>query len=178
MTDEQVWSAFSRDPRDPAQAALRASDSDRDVVHRMLAEAYADGRIDRGELDARTSQTEAARTLGDLLEPMQGLVSPTPDAVTRRGDGEVERRAVDAWRKERRDALWGLISVSAIVWTIWLVTSGPGSFPWPVFVSLAAALNLGKVQLNRSTGIDRHRRRLQEKQHKLDQPPPDSDEDQ
>ena len=63
MTDpEQVWGALSRDPRVPDQAAMRASDADRDVVLQVLTEAYADGRLDRDELDARTAATQAART--------------------------------------------------------------------------------------------------------------------
>lgn len=165
--DDQVWSAFSRDPRDPGEATLRASDADRDVVHRMLAEAYADGRIDRLELDARTADTESARTLGDLLAPMQGLVSARPQHRREMtSPAELDRRAVEAWRKDRREALWGLISTSAIVWTIWLVISGVGSFPWPLFVSLAVALNLGKVQLQRASIVAQHRAKLEKRERK------------
>jgi hypothetical protein len=147
---------------------MRASDADRDVVLQVLTEAYADGRIDREELDARGAATQAARTLGELLGPLEGLVS------TRRPAGrgalvpgpELQQRAVEAWRKERREALWGLLSVSAIVWTIWLVTSGFGSFPWPLFVTLAALLNLGRIQVQRQEIVRQEHRRLEKKQRK------------
>ena len=173
MTDPgQVWSAFSRDPRVPEHARLRASDADRDVVHQLLAEAYVDGRIDRIELDARTASVAAARTLGQLIDPLEGLVSPAePTAAELVPATRLEERAVDAWRKDRREALWGLISVSAIVWTIWLATSfGPNGFepyfPWPVFVTLAAALNLGRIQFQRDAIVADERRRLERRQRK------------
>lgn len=166
---EVVWSAFSRDPRVPAHAELRASDLDREVVLRVLGEAYADGRIDRDELDARTTQTQQTRTLGGLREPLEGLVATT--AVPAVADVDVAARAVAGWHKERREALWGLISVSLIVWTIWVVGSwGPDGFdpyfPWPVFVSLAALLNLGRIQFQREQIVTEEQRRLEKKQRK------------
>jgi len=169
MTDpDQVWGALSRDPRVPEQAGMRASDADRDVVLQVLTEAYADGRLDREEFDARSASTQEARTLGELMAPLEGLVSTRPSA----GRGamlpaaELQQRAVEAWRKDRREALWGLLSVSAIVWTLWLVTSGIGSFPWPAFVTLAALLNLGRVQVQHQEIIREEQRRLEKKQRK------------
>ena len=169
MTDpEQVWGALSRDPRVPGHADLRASDADRDVVLQVLTEAYADGRITREELDARSSETQSARTLGDLVAPLEGLVSALraagPAALV--PAAELDRRAVEAWRKDRREALWGLLSVSAIVWTLWLVTSGIGSFPWPLFVTLAAALNVGRIQVQRVDIVREKRARLERQQRK------------
>jgi hypothetical protein len=60
--EQEVWSSFRRDPRRSEHAALRASDADRDVVHQVLAEAYADGRLDRQEFDARSTDVNAVRT--------------------------------------------------------------------------------------------------------------------
>jgi hypothetical protein len=169
MTDpDRVWGALSRDPRVPENAALRASDADRDVVLGVLTEAYADGRITREEHDTRSSATQSARTLGDLVAPLEGLVSlrPTARGAALVPPAELDRRALDAWRKDRRDALWGLISVSAIVWTMWLVTSGVGSFPWPAFVTLAALLNVGRIQVQRTEIIRDKREHLERKQRK------------
>ena len=169
MTDpDQVWGALSRDPRVPGHAGMRASDADREVVLGVLAEAYADGRITREEHDARSSATQKARTLGDLVPPLEGLVSlsGTPASGTLLPAAELDRRALDAWRKDRREALWGLISVSAIVWTIWLVTSGPTGFPWPAFVTLAALLNLGRIQVQRTEIVREKREHLERKQRR------------
>ena len=168
MSDpERVWGDLSRDPRVPEQAVLRASDADRDVVQQVLTEAYADGRLDREELDARSDATRAARTLGELVAPLEGLVSTHgADRGALLPEAQLQQRAVESWRKARREALWGLLSVSALVWTIWLVTSGIGSFPWPAFVSLAALLNLGRIQVQRQDIVREERRRLERKQRR------------
>ena len=169
MTDpDSVWGALSRDPRVPENAGMRASDADRDVVLGVLTEAYADGRITREEHDARSSATQAARTLGDLVAPLEGLVSvrPASRGAALLPAAELDRRAVEAWRKERRDALWQLLSVSAIVWTIWLFTSGIGSFPWPAIVTLAALLNVGQKQVQRTEIIRDKREHLERRQRK------------
>ena len=50
------WASFQHDPRDPAVAPLRASDADRDVVHGVLTDAFADGRLDRDEYDERSGR--------------------------------------------------------------------------------------------------------------------------
>jgi hypothetical protein len=179
MTDpDRVWGALSRDPRVPEQAGMRASDADREIVLQVLTEAYAEGRITREELDSRTSATQSARTVGDLVGPLEGLVSarrPTGAGLLV-PEAELDRRAVESWRKDRREALWGLISVSAIVWTVWFFTSGPGSFPWPVFVTLAALLNLGRVQVQREEIVREKRHRLEKRQRKaLEERPPEDD---
>jgi hypothetical protein len=147
---------------------MRASDADRDVVLGVLTEAYADGRITREELDVRSAATQSARTLGDLVAPLEGLVSlrRTPHAGALVPAAELDRQAVESWQKDRREALWGLVSVSAVVWTLWLATSGVGSFPWPVFVTLAALLNVGRVQVQRREIVREKRRRLEEGQRK------------
>ena len=65
-----VWSAFTRDPRLTEHAALRASDADREVVHQVLTEAYADGRLDRDEFDA----AQHGRRLGAHARRPPGLI--------------------------------------------------------------------------------------------------------
>ncbi|QZY30638.1 DUF1707 SHOCT-like domain-containing protein [Nocardioides coralli] len=167
----QVWAAFSRDPRDPAARDLRASDADRDVVLGVLGESFADGRLDRHELDERTAATADARTLGALLAPLEGLV-PRDDAPSSAlTPAELDARALESWRSDRREALWGVLTISAIVWTIWLVGSFGDAgfepyFPWPVFVTLVGLVNLARVQARREESVREERRRLEKKQRK------------
>ena len=175
MTNDP-WAEFSRDPRRAEHASLRAGDADRDVVARVLGDAYADGRIDAEELDDRTTRLQAARTLGELPAFLDDLVPPTPSTAALEPVA-IEQRAVEKWRRERREALWGLVSVSAIVWTIWVVTSGVGSFPWPAFVTLAALLNLGRTQVQRGDIIADERRRLEKKERKALERRPDNDQE-
>ena len=174
------WAEFSRDPRRAEHAALRAGDADRDVVARVLGEAYADGRIDAEELDDRTTRLHAARTLGELPAFLEDLVPSTPSKT--HDVATLDQRAVEKWRRERREALWGLVSVSAIVWTIWLV-GGWGDdgfdpyFPWPAFVTLAALLNLGRTQVQRADMIADERRRLEKKERRQALEPPEEPQD-
>lgn len=72
---------------------MRASDADRDIVLRTLADAYAEGRLDRSEYDERADAVTAAKTLGELpvvlddLVPMTGLVPY--------GSGALDTRSVE-----------------------------------------------------------------------------------
>jgi hypothetical protein len=162
------WSGFERDPRDAGNAGLRAADQDRDVVRSLLSEAFADGRLDREEFDERSEQVTAARTLGELPPLVRDLVPITP--VVPRAAGlmrpeELQARAVEKWRSDRREAVYGLLFVSAVTWTIWAAVS-LGGFPWPAFVTIAALMNLLKVQTSREQKVADNVRYLEKKQAK------------
>ena len=72
--------------------------ADRDIVLRALADAYAEGRLDRSEYDERAETVTAAKTLGELpvvlddLVPMTGPV-PYGSLDTR----SIEELAVAMW---------------------------------------------------------------------------------
>lgn len=64
---------------------LRVSQDDRDRVVALLQDAYAEGRLDHEEFDARLGRALAARTFGDLDATLSGLVQPLrPAAPPRR----------------------------------------------------------------------------------------------
>lgn len=65
------------------QPWLRVSTAERDRVVGVLQDAYAEGRIDHAEFDARVGDALAARTYADLDVPLRGLVAPTPPAPSR-----------------------------------------------------------------------------------------------
>lgn len=166
MSTSDLWGEFPRDPRSTENAHLRAADVDRDLVHRVLAEAFADGRLDRQEFDERSELVVVTRTLGELPGVIADLVplrpaTTTPAVLT---PDDLRERAVADWRSDRREAVWGLFAVSAVVWVIWAV-AGAG-FPWPLFVTLAATLNLGRIQFMREERIREEQRRLERKQRK------------
>ena len=52
------------------------SDVERERVCELLNGAFGDGRLTSAELDERTTRTLAARTYGDLLDVLAGLVEP------------------------------------------------------------------------------------------------------
>lgn len=161
MSRQDLWSQFSHDPRAASYAPMRASDADREVVLRALGEAYADGRLDAGELDDRTTAVQHARTLGELpvhladLVPAADRVSAVP-VVAPLTASSVEEQAAARWRRHRDGALRVWLLVSAICWTIWLLTDF-GGHPWPVYPMLGTAVPLVGTLVRRRDIVDSER---------------------
>jgi len=110
---------------------LRAGDADRDEVIAVLTEAYAQGRLNREEFDARMELAQRARTFGELQRLTQDLpaTSPVPaQAPTARTSRQRElRKGWVAW-----------VGVSALVNLIWAASwasqgRGPTGY-WPIWV--------------------------------------------
>ena len=168
----EVWGSFAHDPRDPGVAPLRASDADREVIHGVLADAFADGRLDRVEYDERSSSVLAARTLGELPPIVADLVPVLPvRATTGRvplmaaTSADIQRRAQEHWEDERRNAFFGFVGPTVICWTIWAATM-PGGFPWPAIVMAASFFNFLRVAANKRQIVGSEVRRLERKQAK------------
>jgi hypothetical protein len=165
----EVWGSFAHDPRDPGVAALRASDADRDVIHGVLAEAFADGRLDRTEYDERSTSVLAARTLGELPPIVADLVPALPVRtaggrvpLVAATSADLQRRAEEHWDDERRNAFFGFIGPTVICWTIWAVTSQ--GFPWPAIVMAATFFNFLRVAASKRQIISSEVRRLERRQ--------------
>jgi hypothetical protein len=162
------WDEFTLDPRRPDAAALRASDSDREVVHRVLADGYAEGRLTKDEHDERTGRAGAAKTLGELPPIIADLV-PT---VVRRQPADLHAEAVERWQAQRRQALLGLfLGPSLVCWVIWLLTSFDGThfspgFPWPIFISVFALMRVGQLTANKRDVIAHEQAKLEKRELK------------
>lgn len=170
----ELWASFPHDPRDPALAELRASDADRDRIQQVVNDGFADGRLDREEYDERSVAVLAARTLGQLPPLVADLVDPRPATSPARTSGsalllatpaELQRRAEDKWRADRREALSAFAGTTFICWVIWSAVMF-GGFPWPVFPTAALLVNLVRVSLSREQVIEEELRRLERKQAK------------
>ncbi len=172
MSSPTVWQEFAHDPRDPSHAALRAADADRDVVRRVLGDAYAEGRLDREEFDERTDVVATSRTLGELPAIIDDLVPAlTTAAVTLSTPEAVHARAVARYERSRREAVWRAIAVSTLCWVIWLATSFDSQgfdpyFPWPLFVMLGTGLNAGRIAFTRRDIVAHEARRIEKKDRK------------
>jgi hypothetical protein len=168
-----LWGRFEHDPRDPAYAGMRASDRDRAVVHDALAEAYAEGRIDRDELDERSSQVEAAKTYGALVTPLSDLaVDAAVPAVSRESRAELERQARAKYREELGEAFMGVLIPNLICWAIWWMTGHDG-FVWPVFVLIPTVGNFIRVLASRQAMVERRVDKLERRQARaLETPKP------
>jgi hypothetical protein len=161
------WASFPHDPRDPAAAPLRASDADRNVVHQLLTDAFADGRLDREEYDERAATVMSARTLGELPPLVSDLVPdrpllPAQIPLAAASSAELLKRAEEHWRDERRNAFFGFLGPTLICWTIWALTMF-GEFPWPAIVMAATFLNVVRVAANRREIVASELRRLEKR---------------
>jgi hypothetical protein len=142
---------FSVDPVTAPQ--LRPSDSDRTYVESTLHAARVEGRITETELAERVDRTSSATTLGELLTLIDDVSVPTvagpesarlPIPVTRaqmpmpvrppdfrRGARIAIPRAVVSW-----------LALAMLFNVIWLFSSGPGSYYWPIWPMLGTAMPL------------------------------------
>ena len=163
---DPVWGRFTQDPRNPGAAALRAADRDRDVVLQVLAEAYADGRLDRQEYDERAESTSHTKTLGELPPLIGDLVPQAPRGpssdLALATPQELDKRAEAAYATSRRNAVSGMVIPTVITFVIWAVL-GFG-FPWPVFVLLGTGINVLRVLLHKQDLIAEEREKLEKKQ--------------
>lgn len=162
------WDEFTLDPRRPDAAALRASDSDREVVHRVLADGYAEGRLTKDEYDERAGRASGVKTLGELPAIIADLVP----SVARTAPADLHALAVESWQSQRRQALLGLfLGPSLVCWVIWLLTSFDGThfspyFPWPIFISFAALLRVSQLTVNKREFIAREQAKLEKRELK------------
>ena len=151
---DDLWSAFSLDPRERAHADLRASDQDRDRITGVLSSAFADGRLEREELEERMSVTSAARTLGELppivadLVPLKPPPARSPKSLVGLSSVELQRRAEDEWRERRRTAVLTFLGSALVCWAVWAavqVGGGGGHFPWPLIVNAVTLFDVLRV---------------------------------
>jgi hypothetical protein len=169
----RFWSSFGRDPRVRDNQGLRAGDRDRDIVRDAISEAYADGRLTNAELDARLTQVQEARLLGDLL-PIVADLMPTRETASRQslvyaGQAEIDRMALARYQERRRQALAGMLVPSLICLTIWIwsmISTNGMIFPWPLFVIIGTGGYLSRLVFGRESAIEEERDKLRKKQAK------------
>jgi len=164
----ELWASFPHDPRNPAVATLRASDADRERVHQVLVEAFADGRLDREEYDERTTSVFAARTLGDFPALVTDLIPEGPLVASSgrvplvaASATELQRRAEEHWRDERRNTLLGFLGTLVFFGAIAAFTTF-----WVLVVPLMALLRVMRILSNKREIVSSELRRLEKRQAK------------
>ncbi|WP_170219311.1 DUF1707 SHOCT-like domain-containing protein [Nocardioides litoris] len=165
-----LWAQFAHDPRQRAHAGLRCSVDDRERIHTVLSEAYADGRLERDELDDRMAATARARTLGELPPLVADLVPLRTPAPRPAGSlvgvphDELRRRAEDEWAARRRSALTFLVSAVVVSSALFVARGVEWETPWLALVSLLAVLRVSHLQVGHRDIVATQVRRLEKKQ--------------
>jgi hypothetical protein len=126
--DESFWSGFRHDPRRREHAGLRATEADRERAHGLVSEAYADGRLDRDELEARVEHLSGRLTLGELALLVADLEPTNPP----------RRQASDGAGGTSVRELTAALGSSLACLLVWQV-SGRGFF-WPLWVMVYTGL--------------------------------------
>lgn len=129
--DETFWDGFRRDPRRHEHAGLRAAESDREAARGLVSQAYADGRLDRDELEVRVERLNGRLNLGQLALLLSDLEPATPPP------GEASGGVARPRSPSLQDAVVALGStlVCLLVWQV----SGRGFF-WPLWVIVYTGL--------------------------------------
>jgi len=139
------------------KGGIRAGDADRDSVVRLLQRHYQAGRLTVTELEERTQQAFAARTLGDLAPVMADLpeeAAPPARPAAAPGPATVECGRGGGRPFSRQLASFGVTMLGLVA--IWALT-GHGYF-WPVWPMLGWGMGLASRGLR--GGSDRSRRRF------------------
>lgn len=177
-----VWHRFGHDPRVAEHQHLRASDRDRDVVTEVLSEGFADGRLDREELDERQDRLRESRTLGDLPPIVADLVSDSavpavaPAAAAPAVPGRFRLDAEAAYRQRLVGAVSGFLIPTLICWVVWIAAGG--GFPWPLFVTIGTVMGpIGVLASGRERQVAQVERELEEKARREERglPPAEGD---
>lgn len=116
------------------RADLRVGDADRQAVVAELQRHYVDGRLSSEELGERVSRALAARTFGDLAEPLNDLpVLYERDATAI--DARSRRTSVWGWPVPPLAAMLVIVGLVALV-ALWVLPNGHvGMFPFfPVLI--------------------------------------------
>lgn len=115
---------------------MRASDADRDAVLAQLSEHYQAVRLTSDELEERTGQALAAKTMGDLDGLMTDLPgpAPAPDRAPAPAPGLVPARVS---RPVLPLAIVALVAVSVVAT---VAGGGHGHHAWDLWWVLPVAL--------------------------------------
>jgi Domain of unknown function (DUF1707) len=128
--------------------SIRAGNADREKVVGQLNAAFAEGRLDVGELDERVSAAYAAKTLGELVPLTADL--PVSQVPAKRS-APPARRAEDrpAPAGEAAAARWapvggafGLFLLNVAIWGAVSLGNGHPVYFWPIWVAIPFALAL------------------------------------
>lgn len=131
-------------PVDPD--AMRAANADRERVVAQLNTAFAEGRLDVGELDERVAAAYAAKTMGELKPltvdlPAAGTVERrTASVPARASGGEVAHEDQRAQARRALAGISGVFLLNVIIWGVISLARGEVLYFWPVWILIPVGI--------------------------------------
>jgi hypothetical protein len=149
----------------PDSGSVRAGNTDREKVVAHLNTAFAEGRLDVGELDERVSAAYRAKTLGELVPltaDLPAIYQNAPKSPARLPadvpDRQVEHAGPsNAVRWAPVTGALGLFLINVVIWGAVSLGSGNLVYFWPVWTAIPFVLAL--IGMVASSGDRRDRRR-------------------
>jgi hypothetical protein len=151
-------------PSSSGDGSLRAGNADRERVVAQLNAAFAEGRLDVGELDERVAAAYAAKTLGELVpltaDLPAGRQQGRPATPARRDDhAPVPASAPSpAVRWAPVTGALGLFLVNVVIWGAISLGTGSLIYFWPIWTAIPLALALVGMIAGAGDARDRRNR--------------------
>lgn len=123
--------------------SVRAGHADREQVVARLNTAFAEGRLDVGELDERVAAAYAAKTLGELVPLTADLPAPhraAPGTPARREAAAVPARAEASGRWVPVGAMVGVFLINVLIWGVIALAGSDAPYFWPVWLLIPLGL--------------------------------------
>lgn len=131
--------------------SVRAGNDDRERVVARLNTAFAEGRLDVGELDERVVSAYAAKTLGDLV-PLtadlpeahrRGPSVPVPRAAA--GDQPVPAHAQHPGRGAPIAGTLAIVGINLVVWAAVSIGNREWIYFWPIWTTIPLIIAVASV---------------------------------
>jgi hypothetical protein len=118
---------------------MRAGNADRERVVAQLQSAFAEGRLDVGELDERIAAAYAAKTLGELAPLTADLPSSRSPARPAAGVPAPRTPGQEIDHHSRRAAIGGalgLFLVNVLIWAVISIGTRDAIYFWPIWTAI------------------------------------------
>ena len=119
--------------------AMRAGNADRERVVAQLNSAFAEGRLDVGELDERVAAAYRAKTLGELRPLTADLPegrSPAPRQAAQPAPATPAQEIEHAAPRAAVVGALGLFLVNVLIWAAVSIGTGQWIYFWPVWTAI------------------------------------------
>jgi hypothetical protein len=130
----------SPEPRPLEPNSMRAGNQDREKVVGLLNSAFAEGRLDVGELEERVASAYRAKTMGELVPLTADLPAQYAASPVRRPTPQPPARPAGQHHDAARWAPIGgglaIFLVNVLIWAAVSIGTGDLIYFWPIWTAI------------------------------------------